>query len=377
MSVVEFCQRLLRTASTSGQEGDAIQLAAQEMEDLGYDDVRVDAHGNLIGRIGSEGGAALVIDGHIDTIPMHNAEQWSHDPFGGEIAGGRIYGLGASDMKGPIAAFIHGGGLLKRGRSLNGCVYLVASICEEMMEGATLDRSLGELPIDYCVIAEPTALRLATAQRGRAKVEVEVHGRSCHAANAWRGVNAADIAIDLARKVRELPAGSHPLLGRRDINLIDIRSEPYPSVTTIPDYCLARFDVRFLPGESPEGLLESFRRLVPPNLDVDVRYTRAAWRSYVGADFEVDEFAASWETPRDHPLVRAAAAATGADLASYQFCTNGSYFAGVRGIPTVGYGPASPDDPHTVDESIPIDELERAVEGYRRIAAALLSESSR
>lgn len=373
MSLVEFCQSLIRADSTPGKEGEAIELAAAEMRALGYDEVTVDAYGNLIGRVGSGEGPTLVFDGHIDTIPLAGEELWTHHPLSGAIDGDSIYGLGTSDMKGPVAALVHAGGLLAQSRDkLTGTAYFVASIAEEMTEGATLRQSFKDVPIDWCVIAEPTALELATCQRGRAKVAIEFDGESCHAANSWRGDNAADHAVDAALNLRKVDPGSHPLLNKRDINLIDIHSEPYPSISTIPNWCLARWDVRFLPGETKEGLLELFRSCVGEGARADVRYHRAAWTTYVGQEYDVDDYAAAWETARDHPLVIAAQKATGAELSTYQFCTNGSYFCGERGIPTVGYGPAHPDAPHTVNESIPIDQLERAAVGYRDIALALL-----
>jgi putative selenium metabolism hydrolase len=373
MTLVEFCQRLIQADSTPGKEREAIELAAHEMETLEYDDVTIDAYGNLIGRVGTGDGPTLVIDGHIDTIPLADEALWSHRPLGGEIHDNHIYGLGTSDMKGPVAALIHGGGMLKRsGVHLNGTAYFVASIAEEMTEGATLRESFEGRPIDWCVIAEPTSLDLATCQRGRAKVAIEFHGESCHAANAWRGDNAVDHAVDTALKLRSVDPGSHPLLGKRDINLIDIHSEPYPSISTIPNWCLARWDVRFLPGETKDGLLELFRACVPDAVRADVGYHRASWMTYVGRAYDVDDYAAAWETTRDHHVVKAAQGATGASLSTYQFCTNGSYFCGERGVPTVGYGPAHPDAPHTVDERIPIDQLTRAATGYRDIALALL-----
>lgn len=375
MTVVDFCQRLIRAESTPGKEGDAVSIAAQEMRDLGFDEVVVDAFGNLIGRVGPEQGPALVIDGHIDTIPLADEDLWTHHPLAAELDNGRIYGLGSSDMKGPVAAFIHGGGLLvsEKGQ-LRGPAYFVASIAEEMTEGATLRQSFADREIASCVIAEPTALEIATCQRGRAKVAIEFFGESSHAANPWRGVNAADHAINTAFRVRDLPSGSHPLLGNRTVNLIDIHSEPYPSISTIPNWCLARWDVRFLPGETKEALLDEFRSCVPDGALADVRYHRASWTTYVGQVYDVDDYAAAWETRRDHPLVTKALRAAGTELSTYQFCTNGSYFAGERGIPTVGYGPADPSEPHTVNESIPIDQLERAAIGYRDIALAVLGE---
>ena len=100
VSVVDFCAELLRIESTPGNERRAVERAAQEMADHGYDEVRIDEHGNLIGRIGPEDGRpVLVLDAHIDTIPLH-AEAWTHDPLGAQIVDGAMYGLGASDMKG-------------------------------------------------------------------------------------------------------------------------------------------------------------------------------------------------------------------------------------------------------------------------------------
>jgi acetylornithine deacetylase/succinyl-diaminopimelate desuccinylase-like protein len=314
-----------------------------------------------------------VVDGHVDTIPLHSADSWQHDPFGAEIDDGYLYGLGASDMKGPVATFIHGLARLKGDPRLTGCVYAVASIAEEMTEGASVSRSFDGRAIDWCVIAEATGLQVATAQRGRAKVEVEIRGRGVHAANAWAGVNAAGVAADLVIAARGLPRGHHPVLGERDINLIDIHSEPYPSVNVIPSWCLARFDVRFIPGQSRESLLDEFRGLLPADADADVRYFEAEWETYVGERYSVPEYSAAWETEPDHPLVVASLAATGAETTAYQFCTNGSYFAGDRGIPTIGYGPSLPAEAHTVDERIPLDHLEAAADGYHRIAAALLT----
>jgi putative selenium metabolism hydrolase len=377
MTVVELCQRLIRAESTPGKEGAAIAVAAQAMRDLRFDEVVIDRYGNLVGRVGPADGPAMVVDGHIDTIPLADAQLWTHQPLSGEIADGQIFGLGTSDMKGPIAAFIHGGGLLVEQRArLRGPVYFVASIAEEMTEGATLRQTFEGREVATCVIAEPTALALATCQRGRAKVAIEYRGESCHAANAWRGENAIDHAIDTALALRALPAGSHPLLGERDINLIDIHSEPYPSISTIPNWCLARWDVRFLPSETKQGLLDTFASCVADGVRAEVRYHRASWTTYVGEVYDVDDYAAAWETPREHPLVVQALAATGGDLSTYQFCTNGSYFAGERGIPTVGYGPGDPGAPHTVDESIAIDQLERAAIGYREIALAVLGDGA-
>ena len=373
MSVVSFLQDLIRIDTTPGREEQGILRAAEEMRHLEFDDVVIDGHGNLIGRIGPAGAKTLVVDGHIDTVPVYTLDAWQHDPFGADIVDGYLFGRGSVDMKAAIAAFIYGGGeLRRRGGELGGCVLLVVSIAEEMREGATLAESFAGRPADWCIIGEPTGLSIAHAQRGRARIEVEVRGRSVHAAASSSGINAVELMAEIIRRARELRGPSHPSLGGRDINLIDIRSEPYPSISTIPDYCVARFDVRFLPGESRESLLEVMQSLLPAGGRGRVRVMPASFTTYTGAHYELEDMALSWETPASHELVQKARAAAGAELGIYPFCTNGSYFAGERGIPTIGYGPGAAVQAHAVDEAVPVAEVEQAVDGYSSIFAAVL-----
>ena len=374
MDVAAFLTELVNIDSTPGNEGAAVQRAAQEMELQGFDRVTIDAHGNLIGEIGPDTGRTLVLDAHVDTVPVYHADRWSHDPFGGAVVDGKLYGRGSADMKGSVAALIQAGGAVKQsGVELHGRALVVVSIAEEMREGATLARTFNGREVDWCVIGEPTGLAVATAQRGRAKVQVEVAGRSAHAAAASEGINAVDVMLRLAARVSDMSSASHPLLGRRDINLIDIRSEPYPSISTIPDYCIAHFDVRFLPGESRESVLALFSELLPTGIDADVRITPASFVTYVGESFELEDIALAWETLRSDELVVKAARAAGTELSTYPFCTNGSYFAGERGIPTIGYGPGSSLQAHIEDEFVPVAELSAAAEGYAAIITALLA----
>jgi putative selenium metabolism hydrolase len=371
MNTADLLATLVRAESTSGHESDAIQLAAQAMRALEYDDVTIDVHGNLMGRIGPEDGPVLVLDGHIDTIPLHTPEAWEHLPFAADVLGGRLYGLGAVDMKAGVAALIDGASRVVR-RELHGSAVVSVSTAEEMTEGATLARSFAGRQVSACVIAEPTDLRLATAQRGRAKVEVEVWGRSVHAASSSLGISAVTEMMKLVHSLSELDQPEHPLLGSRDINLIDIRSEPYPSVSVLPGYCVARFDVRFLPGESRDDILRVFRGQAPEGTKCNVQLAHNVFTSYTGEQYDAEEFAEPWETPRQDELVIRAQRGTGAELGVYGFCTNGSYFAGVRGVPCIGYGPGLATDAHRVNESVALADLERAAEGYRRIIEQVL-----
>ncbi|MEY2462427.1 MAG: hypothetical protein QOH64_565, partial [Acidimicrobiaceae bacterium] len=92
--VLELARQLAMTESVSGNEGAAVQLVADSMRELGFDDVQVDKAGNAIGIVGAGDGPRLLIDGHIDSIPLHSVERWTVDPFGGEVRDGKLYGLG-------------------------------------------------------------------------------------------------------------------------------------------------------------------------------------------------------------------------------------------------------------------------------------------
>ena len=114
-SLIAFCQRALQTPSVSGQEQAMAELMRERMLALGFDDVAFDRLGNVIGTIhGKRPGKTILLDGHMDTVDVIDAAEWSHDPFGGEIEDGKIYGRGASDMKGSDCAMVMAAGTLRR-----------------------------------------------------------------------------------------------------------------------------------------------------------------------------------------------------------------------------------------------------------------------
>src|SRR6266446_5087029 len=167
--LVELARLLASTPSVSGNEGDAVKLVIDAMNAAGFDAVRVDAAGNAIGEIGRGAGPRLLVDGHIDSIPLHSLERWSVDPFGGEIRDGRLYGLGICDQKASIAAAVHGVAALARTTAIEGRVAVVASVCEEEMEGQALAGVIDEFAPDVVITSEPNDTRLCIGQRGRAK----------------------------------------------------------------------------------------------------------------------------------------------------------------------------------------------------------------
>jgi putative selenium metabolism hydrolase len=381
-ALVQLAVALARTPSVSGKEGDAVRLASSAMTAAGFDTVTIDASGNAVGAIGPVGGRTIMIDGHIDSIPLHSPEKWSVDPFGGAVIDDVLYGLGICDQKASIAAAIWG--VAAASPNLTNRVVVVASVCEEEMEGGALAEPIAATAPDFFVTSEPNDTRLCIGQRGRAKVEVRVTGRACHAGHAAVGLNAGHAVAALIGQVAGLPHPTHPQLGQRGLNCIDIHTEPYPSVSTIPGRATARFDCRFLPGETPESIMQLLLGAADAAWSgwaekpaIDVALVEATFNTWTGREFSLPEYAASWWTPEDSALVRGAEAAlTSVGLnptpTHYSFCTNGSYAAGICGIPSIGFGVGVESVAHQVDEHVSLTSLRRGAQGYAALASMVL-----
>lgn len=381
--LLAFLQDLVRLESTPGREEAVVQRVVEEMTLLGFDDATVDSPGNAVGRIG-RGGPVVLIDCHVDTIPLHQPERWTHPPFAGELDGDRIYGLGVCDMKASVAAAVYGGARLKESLADRpGTLLVCCSIAEEMMEGAALAATVDRCAPDLVIIGEPTDLKLCVGQRGRAKLEVKVTGLSSHAGHPEVGINAAERMAEYIDAAARLQHPHDEVLGPRLLTCIDVHSEPYPSVSTVPASCVARFDCRFGRGETEESLLDLMRGLgaiwkgLPRPPELDCHLYLAEFEAH-GRRYSIPEFAAAWYTDPASALVQASIAGL-ADAgippvtATYGFCTNGSLTAGLRGIPTVGFGIGREQEAHTVDEFVSLDSLYRGTNGYTAIAERLLA----
>jgi acetylornithine deacetylase/succinyl-diaminopimelate desuccinylase-like protein len=267
-------------------------------------------------------------------------------------------------------------------------VALVASVNEESAEGAALARVVEAFDPTWAVTTEPSNTRLCIGQRGRAKISVAVSGRACHAGHPGQGVNAAEALAAMVVAIRDVAHPRHPRLGPRDITCIDLASLPYPSVSTVPGHALARFDCRFLPGETSDTLLDVVRAAAgqawcgwPESPELQLSIVQAEFQTWKGARFCAAEFEPAWWTDEHNALVAAARfglASIGLDATPthYSFCTNGSYLAGVRHIPTIGFGVGEEHIAHQVDEYVTLDSLRAGAAGYAAIATQLLGSGA-
>jgi putative selenium metabolism hydrolase len=378
--MLEFAQELVSIPSPSGEEADACRRCADELSALGFE-VELDEYGNVLGLVGS-GGPRLLFDGHVDTVAPN--VNWSRDPYDPTVQGGRLYGLGSVDMKGPIACMIHGIADAARAGSLRGTIGVSISTLEEVVEGAALSPVVGRFRPDAVVIAEPSGRRLMLAQKGRAEVELSVRGAAAHAAFPERGASALMGAMRVLDALSEREEPHDDELGAGILVATEAVTDPLPGISVVPSGCRVRLDRRTLPGESEASVLEELRpfldRAGREGTTATATITRTPITSYTGMMLPGDRFLPAWRLPKDHRFAQAAIAALedafgSVTVSFYGFCTNGSLTAGRLGIPTIGFGPGDPELAHQADESIEIDDLDQARRGFAALAGIELEET--
>lgn len=374
--VLGLCQALVRIKSLSGREGALAELVIREMGLLGYDRVDCDTLGSVTGVVeGAQPGRTLLIDAHMDVVPVTTPQAWTHPPFSGEYADGMIWGRGSVDVKGSLAAAMVAVGALPRDR-LAGQVVLAASVGEEMIEGAALRPILERYRPDAVVICEPTGLCLGLGHKGRAGIVVEAYGVAAHSSTPERGMNAIYRMLEAVERIRRIPPRRDPLLGSGVNELIEIISDPYPAPSMVPQGCRARFDRRLVRGETLQGVMDEMREALDGLDGVDVRYHLSTLETYTGCSLAVDDYHPAWAMDAESGIVQRALvglAEAGQEPRTWlaPYCTNGATSAGEMGVPTLIYGAGEISRAHAVDEAVEACQLQAAYRGYRALALAL------
>jgi acetylornithine deacetylase/succinyl-diaminopimelate desuccinylase family protein len=320
-------------------------------------------------RHGRRPGRTLLFSGHVDTVPF--GDGWTRDPVGGEVEDGRLYGRGASDMKGGVAGMLVALRRLAAVReSWSGSVVMHVVPDEEPggQEGAELLLAQGLIAGDAAIVTEPSELRVFRAQKGNIFAAIRVTGRSAHGSMPQHGDNAVSRAVRLAIDLEErlaprLRTRRHPLLGSATLSVNTIAGGTRTNV--VPDECVLTVDRRIVPGET-------------------LADARAELEAFVGdrARITYEHAGAAFDTPEDHWLVRAAVEAVrqvhGFDppIGGLVGSSDARYYASGAGIPTIIVGPGAMDQAHVPDEWVDVERLGLSVRLYRRLALSLLGPAS-
>jgi succinyl-diaminopimelate desuccinylase len=386
--LIAFTQQLVRVPSVNApergrSEEPVAELVAEKMSSFGFEPrIEEVAPGrpNVIAVVdGGAPGPTLMFEGHTDVVTEGRFEDWSFDPFGGEIVGGRLLGRGAADMKGGLAAMLFAAGALAGG-GFPGKIVLGALVDEEgMMIGAKHFVASGHTAgVDAAIVCEPEAGEVCAVQKGALRLGFQVTGKMAHGAMPDRGLDPipalAEIVGLVAGEERRLQErfGDHPLLGRVFLTPTVLHAGDPKQLNVIPGSGWLGVDVRTTPGVDHGELLAALEEVA------------AGVAKATGAEvgLSVIEDRPPTATPEDAPVVRAlqearaeVAGAT-APFGGVPGTTDGTILWRDGHVPVVVYGPGNKWIAHQVDEFVEVDEVVQDAHVYLAAARHFLEEGA-
>ena len=368
--------KLVKIKSTSMNEKDVQLELKRQMEEAGFDEVRIDGLGNVIGRIGN-GKRILAIDGHMDTVDVGNIDNWNFDPFSGEIKDGYVHGRGTVDQEGGPAAAVTSGKILKElGFDKDLTFLVVGSVMEEDCDGLCWKYIVEEEKIkpDFVISTEPTNLNIYRGHRGRMEIVVKFKGVSCHGSAPERGKNAIYMAARAALEIEKLNERlkSDEFLGKGTVTISEIKSGS-PSLCAVADYAAFHLDRRLTWGETKESAVAEIEEIVK-NMDAKVEVLYYEEKAYTGLKYGMEKYYPTWKIEESNPVVVAGVKAFEGlfnkkpFVDKWTFSTNGVTINGYYGIPLIGFGPGNEVLAHAPNEKVPVDDLVKASAFYAAYA---------
>jgi len=385
--IIRFMRDICAIPSMESQIGPVGERIQEEMRKLGYDEVRFDKMGNTLGRIG-DGPKVIVYDSHIDTVGIGDPDEWGWDPFLGKVENGCLYARGACDEKGSTPGMVHGLAIARDLGLLDGYTVYYFGNMEEWCDGIAPNAFVAVDPHvrpDFVVIGEPTKMQVYRGHKGRIELKVTASGRSAHAASHYLGDNAVYKMAGVIGEIRDLDRrmrfglGSHPLLGHASITVTDVSART-ASLNAVPDQFTIYIDRRVTLSEPHDEVIAQVRGLIPDYLQEEIRVEELFYDtpSYTGFVFPVNKYFPPWAMEDGHPLVQAGQRALESlwgeprPLGTWDFSTNGVYWAGKAQIPAIGLGPGDEKTAHMTIENVPLDDVVRAAEWYALLPQAIL-----
>jgi putative selenium metabolism hydrolase len=379
--ILTFFREIVAIPSMDGQIGAVGQRIGQEMTRLGFDQVYVDRYGSIVGRIG-DGPNTLLYDSHVDTVGIGDPAQWPWDPFVGKVEDGKLYARGALDEKGSTPGMVYGLAIARDLALLEGYTAYYLGNIEEWCDGIACQAFVeweGITP-DFVVIGEPTNMTVYRGHKGRVELEVVSKGVSAHAASNFMGDNAIYKMLPVIAAIRDMDATlpSHEFLGQGRITVSRVSSVA-PSDNAVPDECRIFIDRRVTFGETTESVMAEIEAILPADTRDDFTIERLVYAepSHTGAVFVYDKFFPAWALDEADPLVVAGQDTIQAvwgrrpPAGKWDFSTNGNYWRGKAGIPSIGFGPGDERYAHAVDEHVALDDVVEATKFYALLPSFL------
>ncbi len=385
-NALAFARDLIRIPALSGKEGEVAKRILLEMNDLGYDETRIDDLGNVIGVVrGAQGGAPVMLNCHMDVVAEGDPEAWEHPPFDAVLSEGYLHGRGSMDIKGPLAIQTYVAAALKG--QAQGDVVVAHTVFEERggwgMEHLLANREVEPAAV---IIGEATQGDITTGHRGRGEVEVVLRGLAGHASAPERARNALTLVPPVLKALEDLAGRQSvdPVLGAASLVAtgIDILPE---SRNVVPDQAVVVVDWRVLPESTHEELIQQLRDSislylpeVPSGMGVEIRMAKERQEAYTGRSEVRDLYTPGFLMDADDPVILAAARAVGkrrgdgaAEIRPWTFATDGGWSCGVFGIPTLGFAPGEERFAHTNRERLELEEAQWAFSRHQELILAV------
>ncbi|MEL7626416.1 MAG: YgeY family selenium metabolism-linked hydrolase [Anaerolineaceae bacterium] len=381
-NLIRFMREICAIPSFESQIGPVGERIAEEMRKLGFDEVRFDKMGNIMGRIGN-GPRTIVFDSHIDTVGVGDPDEWEWDPFEGKVENGVLFARGACDEKGSTPGMVYGMSFARDLGLLDGWTAWYFGNMEEWCDGIApntfVEVDPGIKP-DFVVIGEPTKMQLYRGHKGRIELKVTAKGVSAHAASNHVGINAIYLLLPVIAGIRDLEPqlGDDPFLGHGKITVSDMTVKT-PSINAVPDEAVIYIDRRMTFGETEEGAIAQVEALIPEESRDRVKVEALFYEepSYTGFVFPVEKYFPAWALDEKHDLVQAGLKAReligleSKPASKWSFSTNGIYWAGKANIPSIGFGPGDEVTAHTVNDSVKLDDVVKAAEFYALVTSLI------
>ncbi|MBA3531947.1 MAG: YgeY family selenium metabolism-linked hydrolase [Ardenticatenales bacterium] len=373
-TLVTFLRELCAIPSMESQIGPVGERVAEEMRRLGFHKVWFDSMGNIVGEIGN-GPRTLLYDSHIDTVGVGDPEAWQWDPFQGKVEDGMLWARGACDEKGSTPGMIYGLAWAHEMGLLDGWRGVYFGNMEEWCDGIA-PHALVEhegLKPDFVVIGEPTKMGIYRGHKGRVELQVFSKGKSAHAASNQLGDNAIYKLLPVIEGIRDLndqlPTDDFLGQGRITVSKMDVET---PSINAVPDLAVLTIDRRLTWGEKKEDALLQVEQLIPEHerSNIEVKMMFYEDPSYTGFVFPVDKYFPAWQIPEESLIVQAGQRTYEAlwgeptHIGKWSFSTNGIYWNGKAGIPSIGFGPGDEVTAHTTEDSVSLDDVARSAAWY-------------
>jgi len=297
----------------------------------------------------------ILYDAHIDTVPAENNSKWIYQPFSGKIISDKIYGRGTTDDKGSVTALVFTTLFLLETNYNKEPIVFSLSSNEEDSSGKGIEEVLKHLKPSYCIICEPSDLKIVYGHKGKWCIKITFFGKTAHSATPELGKNAVYLAYPVIKNIIEKENKNfiHSELGCPTYSITYIESKTN-SLNSIPYEASIYIDYRSALGETEQSIKNFLlKNIKNKNFKFEPQHP----------------FFPAWILDKEHPLLTSAKRTYKMCFNKepkpilWQFCTNGSITTSYK-IPTIGFGPGNPFLAHQDNECIKLSDVIESIKFY-------------